>query len=70
MLCPKCNGKTHVVETFGDVEETHRLRECVSCKHKILTVEEEVPMHLLTEIRRFKEKRIQLQKERNNETVR
>lgn len=69
MRCPKCNGKTHVVETFNDAEEIHRLRQCCGCKEKFLTVEEEVHIGLLTDLWKYKKQVLKARKE-NHETVR
>ena len=54
MRCPKCDGKSRVVETFPDAEEHHRLRACCECGAKFLTREEAVSMDVLCELRRFK----------------
>ncbi len=63
MHCPKCSGVASVVYTFSDVDEVHRLRKCNRCGHKILTCEEEVPMSLITEIRRFQQLKRQARKD-------
>lgn len=40
MNCPKCDGKTHVLETrrFSN-EALRRRRECRACKHRFTTEE-------------------------------
>jgi len=44
MICPKCKGKTRVVETrFYDIEnEIYRRRKCIDCDNSFFTVEFEV----------------------------
>lgn len=39
MNCPKCGGKTKVVDTGNDDKRVYRRRECVVCKHRIYTTE-------------------------------
>ena len=63
MQCPRCNGSTRVVETFNDVEEMHRRRKCNDCSHAFLTCESEVPMGLVTELRRFKMAKLAAEKQ-------
>jgi transcriptional regulator NrdR family protein len=60
MQCPdiRCNSETRVVETFPDVEETHRLRLCKVCGCKFLTKESEVPMSVLRQLRHDKAVRL------------
>jgi len=59
MRCPdyKCGGATRVIETFPDVEETHRLRVCKVCGAKFLTQETTTPMNYLSQLRHDKEVR-------------
>jgi transcriptional repressor NrdR len=39
MTCPKCNGKTKVVDSRTDEDSTERRRECVECGCRFSTVE-------------------------------
>lgn len=39
MLCDECKTPTHVIETFTDVEQVHRLRQCPKCKWMCNTLE-------------------------------
>ena len=41
MICPKCGGKTYVVETRTNDESVYRRRKCKDCKHLIFTAERE-----------------------------
>lgn len=44
MTCPKCGGKTKVVDVVHNLEdgETYRKRICESCSDKFFTVESEI----------------------------
>lgn len=39
MTCPKCNGKTKVIESITDDDSITRRRECVECGYRFNTVE-------------------------------
>ncbi len=68
MHCPMCEGLTHVVETFTDVDEIHRLRECHKCQHRFLTGEQEVPYGLITKLRQFKLAKLKARKDHHGTT--
>ena len=44
MNCPKCAGKTKVVDSRTDCESVKRKRKCVSCGYEYITVELETDL--------------------------
>lgn len=46
MRCPKCNGKTRVIDNVYNpkTNESYRRRECKECGHNFYTTEFEVPV--------------------------
>lgn len=42
MKCPKCEGKTKVIDTVhGSSNEVYRRRKCLECDHRFYTQESE-----------------------------
>ena len=39
MTCPKCSGKTKVIDSRPDVDSVWRKRECLECKYRFETIE-------------------------------
>ena len=42
MICPKCEGKTRVVDSRGVELNTYRKRECKECGNIFITEETEI----------------------------
>ncbi len=42
MTCPKCEGKSTVINTAVDVDEVVRLRRCLSCNYRFYTAERDI----------------------------
>jgi transcriptional regulator NrdR family protein len=42
MTCPKCGGKSKVVNTAKDVDEVVRLRRCTVCEYPFYTAERDI----------------------------
>ena len=63
MICPKCKGRTEVLETVNrDKPVTRRRRRCTSCTHRFTTHELQIeklsrqpgdPMELALKVRRL-----------------
>ena len=39
MTCPKCNGKTEIVDTRADDDAVKRRRQCLECGYRFSTIE-------------------------------
>lgn len=39
MTCPKCNGKTKVIESITEDDSITRRRKCIECDYRFNTVE-------------------------------
>lgn len=39
MTCPKCYGKTRIIDSRTDDDSTERRRKCVECGYRFSTIE-------------------------------
>lgn len=39
MNCPRCGGKTAVIDSTPDFDSVYRRRKCLKCSHKFVTTE-------------------------------
>lgn len=49
MTCPKCNGKTQVINTRAKADHILRYRECVECQYIFRTIETDEDIYVRTQ---------------------
>lgn len=69
MKCPKCGGKTTVMQTVTTDDETHRQKRCLRCEERFYTSEIIVPMSV-DFYDAFAAKRARLKKEKERKAKR